>query len=55
MKSKSIEGTFPKGYESVEIKSEVDKIKEYEKKSNRNNMIIVIQAKKHSILMNLKQ
>ena len=32
-KSKSIEGIFPEGYESVEIKNEVDKIKEYEKKS----------------------
>ena len=27
------------GYESVETKNEVDKIKEYEKKINRNNMI----------------
>ena len=32
-------GIFPEGYESVEIKNEVDKIKEYEKKVNRNNMI----------------
>ena len=33
LKSKSTEGIFPKGYESFEIKSEVDKIKEREKKS----------------------
>ena len=32
-KSKLIEGIFPEGYESVEIKNEVDKIKKYEKKS----------------------
>ena len=38
-KSKSIEGIFPEGYESVEIKNEVYKIKEYEKNVNRNNMI----------------
>ena len=31
LKLKSIEGIFPEGYESVEIKNEVDKIKEYEK------------------------
>ena len=30
-KSKSIEEIFPEGYESVEIKNEVDVIKEYEK------------------------
>ena len=38
-KSKLIEGIFSEGYESVEIKNEVDKIKEYEKKFDRNNMI----------------
>ena len=32
-KSRSIEEIFPEGYESFEIKSEVDKIKEYQKKS----------------------
>ena len=32
-KSKSIDRIFPESYESVEIKNEVDKIKEYEKKS----------------------
>ena len=36
---KSIEGISPKGYESVEIKNKINKIKEYEKKVNRNNMI----------------
>ena len=34
-----IEGIFSEGYESVEIKNKVDKIKEYEKKINRKNMI----------------
>ena len=29
---KSIEGIFPEGYESAEIKNEINKIKEYEKK-----------------------
>ena len=29
---KSIEQIFPKDYESVEIKNEINKIKEYEKK-----------------------
>ena len=38
-KSKSIEGIFPEGHESVEIKNKVDKIKECERKVNRNNMI----------------
>ena len=31
--TKSIEGVFPKGYESVEIKNEINKIKEYVKRS----------------------
>ena len=31
--TKSIEGIFPEGYESVEIKNELNEIKEYEKKS----------------------
>ena len=34
--TKSIEGIFPEGYESVEIKNEIKKNKEYEK---RNDMI----------------
>ena len=38
-KSKLIEGIFTEGYEKVEIKNEEDKIKAYEKKVNRNNMI----------------
>ena len=38
-KSKLIEGIFPEGYESAEIKNEIDKIKEYENKVYRNNMI----------------
>ena len=37
--TKSIGGIFPKGYESVEIKNELNKIKEYETKVNRNNGI----------------
>ena len=34
-----IERIFPEDYESVETKNEVDKIKQYEKKVNKNNMI----------------
>ena len=37
--TKSIEGIFPEGFESVEIKNELNEIKEYEKKVNRKNMI----------------
>ena len=37
--TKSVEGIFPKGYKNVEIKNEINKIKEYEKKVNKNNMI----------------
>ena len=37
--TKSIEGIFPEAYESAEIKNELNKVKEYEKKVNRNNMI----------------
>ena len=37
--TKSVEGVFRKDYENVEIKNEINKIKEYEKKVNRNNMI----------------
>ena len=33
--TKSIEKIFPEGYDSVEIKNELNKIKEYEKKVNR--------------------
>ena len=36
---KSIEGIFPEDYESAEIKNEINKIKEYEEKVNRNNAI----------------
>ena len=38
-KTKSIEGIFPEGYESVKIKNELNKIKEYEKNVKRNNII----------------
>ena len=38
-KSKSIKGIYPGGYESVKIKNEVDNIKEYENKVNRNDII----------------
>ena len=38
-KTKSIEGIFPEGYESVEIKNELNKIKEFEKNVKRNNII----------------
>ena len=37
--TKLIEGIFPEGYESVEIKNEINKIKEYKKKVDRNDMI----------------
>ena len=37
--TKSSEGIFPEPYESVEIKIELNKVKEYEKKVNRDNMI----------------
>ena len=37
--TKSIEEVFLEGYDSVEIKNELNKIKEYEKKVNRDNMI----------------
>ena len=37
--TKSIEEIFPEGYDSVEIKNELNKIKEYEKKVNRDNII----------------
>ena len=37
--TKSVEAIFPKGYENVEVKNKINKIKEYEKKVNRNNMI----------------
>ena len=37
--TKSIEEIYPEGYNSVEIKNELNKIKEYEKKVNRDNMI----------------
>ena len=37
--TKSVEGVFRKDYENVEIKNEINKIKEYEKKVNRNYMI----------------
>ena len=36
--TKSIEEIFPEGYDSVEIKNELTKIKEYERKVNRDNM-----------------
>ena len=37
--TKSTEDIFPEGYDSVEIKNELNKIKEYEKKVNRDNII----------------
>ena len=36
---KLLEGIFPEGYKSVKIKNEINEIKEYEKKVNRDNMI----------------
>ena len=37
--TKSAEGIFPKRYENVEVKNEINEIKEYEKKVNRTNKI----------------
>ena len=38
--TKSVEGIFPEGYENVEIKNEINKIKEYEKNSiDRNDLL----------------
>ena len=37
--TKSVEEIFPEGYEYVEIKNELNKIKEYEKEVDRNNII----------------
>ena len=37
--TKSVEEIFPEGYECVEIKNELNEIKEYEKEVDRNNMI----------------
>ena len=36
---KSIKGIFPEGHKSVKIKNEINRIKEYEKTINRDNMI----------------
>ena len=36
---KSIAEIFAEGYDSVEIKNELNEIKEYKKKVNRDNMI----------------
>ena len=52
--TKSIEGSFPEDYESVEIKNELNKIKEYEKQSIETIWLIIIQAKNHWILEFLK-
>ena len=42
--TKSIKEVFPKVYESVEIKNEINKIKEYEKRSTET-IWFIIQAK----------
>ena len=52
--TKSIEGNFSEGYESIEIKNELNEIKEYEKKSIET-IWFIIQAKNHLILEYLKQ
>ena len=52
--TKSIEGNFSEGYESIEIKNELNEIKEYEKKSIET-IWLIIQAKNHLILEYLKQ
>ena len=51
---KSIKGNFTEVYESVEMKNEMNEIKEYEKKSIET-LWFIIQAKNHSILKHLRQ
>ena len=53
-KIKSFEGIFREGYKSVEIKNEINRIKEYEKKSIET-IWLIIQVKNHSVLKHLKQ
>ena len=51
--TKSIERIFAESYESAEIKNEINKMKEYEKKLIE--AILIIHAKNHLILKHLKQ
>ena len=51
--TKLIEEIFPEGYES-EIKNEINKIKEHEKKL-METIWFIIQAKNHLLLESLKQ
>ena len=51
--TKSIERIFAESYESAEIKNEINKMKEYEKKLIE--AIFIIHAKNHLILKHLKQ
>ena len=41
--TKSIEGIFPEGYESVEIKNDINLIKEYEKSQQKRYDLIFKQ------------
>ena len=52
--TKSIEGIFPEGYETVEIKNKINKIKEHEKKLIEI-IWFIIQAKNYLILKHWKQ
>ena len=51
--TKSIKGIFPESYENVDIKNELNKIKEYEKLIEA--IWFIIQARDHLILECLKQ
>ena len=52
--TKSIEGIFPEGYETVEIKNKINKIKEHKKKLIEIKWFL-IQAKNYLILKRWKQ
>ena len=52
--TKPVEGIFRKGYENSEIKNELNKIKEYEKRLIET-IWFIIQSKNHPVLKHLKQ
>ena len=52
--TKLVEGIFRKGYENAEIKNELNKIKEYEKRLIET-IWFIIQSKNHPVLKHLKQ
>ena len=52
--TKPVEEIFRKGYENAEIKNELNKIKEYEKRLIET-IWFIIQSKNHPVLKHLKQ